>query len=216
MGEPRGFFSQDQAARLAGLTARQLGYWDRTDVYSPSHTVEGRGRPYARLHSFRDIVALRTLAQLRRRVSLQALRQIGSWLRARFTEPWSRLRFYVAGGRVYFDDPASGLRVGTRPAGQSALRFEFDMERIAADVAGEVRRLRERQPSDVGRVERYRNVVQSAPVIAGTRIPTAMIWSFHEAGYDTAAIQREYPHLTEVDIRAAIDHEGARRRMRAG
>jgi uncharacterized protein (DUF433 family) len=40
-------------------------------------------------------------------------------------------------------------------------------------------------------------------VFAGTRIPVATVQRYLEAGYDTAAILREYPSLTSADVEAA-------------
>jgi len=46
--------------------------------------------------------------------------------------------------------------------------------------------------------------MQNAPVLAGTRIPTSAIREFAAAGYNTAAILREYPTLTAKDVAAAL------------
>jgi uncharacterized protein (DUF433 family) len=165
------------------------------------------------VYSFRDLVGLRTLAQLRERgIPLQELRRVGQWLAERYEAPWATLRFYVAGRRVYFDDPCSGARV-LGPPGQTA--FPFEMERIAADTRAAAAALRERQPADIGQVAQHRYVMHNAPVIAGTRIPTAAIWDFHRAGYDTAAILCEYPRLTSADVSAAIAYEQERHARRA-
>jgi uncharacterized protein (DUF433 family) len=58
-------------------------------------------------------------------------------------------------------------------------------------------------------------VLNNTPVVAGTRVPTEAIWNFHEAGYDTDAIIREYPQITAADVRAAIMYEESRRPRRA-
>ena len=51
----------------------------------------------------------------------------------------------------------------------------------------------------------------NAPVLAGTRIPTSAVWSFHEDGYTTEQIIDQYPRLYPDDIRAAIAFEQERR-----
>jgi uncharacterized protein (DUF433 family) len=43
-------------------------------------------------------------------------------------------------------------------------------------------------------------------VLAGTRIPVATVQRYLDAGYDTAAIIREYPSLTPADVEAARQH----------
>jgi uncharacterized protein (DUF433 family) len=75
-------------------------------------------------------------------------------------------------------------------------------------------RLRDRSDK-VGRIEKRRQVVRSAWVIAGTRIHTEAIWNFHAAGYDEQAILKEYPHLRPEDVSAAIEHERKRREQAA-
>ena len=79
-----------------------------------------------------------------------------------------------------------------------------------------VARLRQRQPEDVGRVMQRHDVLGNTPVLAGTRIPTAAVWNFHVAGYDTSAILGEYPTLTPADVQAAIAYERGQRERRAG
>jgi len=206
-------FTVEHVRGLTGLSPQQLRYWDRSGVLSPHYGDGASGQPYGRVYSFRDLVGLRTLAQLRERgVPLQELRRVGQWLAARYDAPWSSLRFYVVERRVYFDDPRSGARV-LGPPGQTA--FPFEMEHVAADTQAAAATLRERQAEDIGRVVQHRYVMHYAPVVAGTRIPTAAIWDFHRAGYDSAAIIREYPRLIPADVCAAIAHEQDRHNYRA-
>jgi DNA-binding transcriptional MerR regulator len=57
-------FSTARAARLTGLSARQLDYWDRQGFLRPSLTrADGYGS--ARRYSFTDLVRLRVAARLR-------------------------------------------------------------------------------------------------------------------------------------------------------
>jgi uncharacterized protein (DUF433 family) len=206
-------FGIESTSRLTGLSVRQLRYWDQTGVFSPQFADEDRSLAHSRVYSFRDLVGLRTLAQLRERVSLQELRKLGAWLKERYETPWASLRFYVAGRKIFFDDPETGARLASSPRGQTALTIE--MQPIAREMREAIARLRERQPDEIGRITRRRHVMGNAPVLAGTRIPTSAIWSFHQAGYDTAGIIEQYPRLTEDDIRAAIAHEEQRRQRRA-
>ncbi|OEC94421.1 hypothetical protein A9Z06_33370 [Rhizobium sp. YK2] len=55
-------------------------------------------------------------------------------------------------------------------------------------------------------MERKKNVVQSEPVIAGTRIRVDTIKNFHEAGFTVEQILAEYPSLKREDVEAAIRH----------
>lgn len=208
-------FSAEQACVLAGLSMRQLRYWDRTRFFSPDLGSQDRRKPFGRIYSFRDLVGLRAVAEMRNRhqIPLQELRRLGLWLKERYTEPWSRLRFYVVGRQLFFDDPHSGQRLASRPVGQPALPVE--MQVVAYETEHAVEELRARKPEQVGRVRQQRFVAHNAPVLAGTRIPTAAVWNFHHAGYAPEAIISEYPRLTLNDVLAAIAFEERRRQKRA-
>lgn len=210
-------FTVEHAAKATGVSQRRIRYWDRTGVLVPSLADDNRRSPFSRIYSFRDLVGLRTLAELRDRCgfSLQKLRTVGEWLTRHYGAPWSSLRFYVDGDRIVFRDPVSGQVVSTDPPGQAAIPFSLD--HIARETEAEAAKLSQRTPDEIGRITRHRYVLGNAPVLGGTRIPTAAVWDFHRAGYDAAAIVREYPRLTELDVARAIAFESERRQSkRAG
>jgi uncharacterized protein (DUF433 family) len=210
-------FTVDDMQRLTGLSERQLRYWDKTGFFSPQVAEDDLRRPFSRIYSFRDIVGLRTIAELRERVPLQELRRIGKWLHERHDTPWASLRFYLVGRRVFFDDPETDTPTATRPAGQAAFKKTvFDLEPIVHNMREASKRLREREPSQIGKVTRHRYVMSNTPVLSGTRIPTSAIWHFHRAGYSVDMILQQYPRLTREDVVAAIAHEESLQRKRAG
>lgn len=196
-----GSFSQQQAARLSGLSVRQLQYWEASDVFHPS-VLNTPGVAYGRVYSFQDIVALRTLAHLRRRFPLQKLRELGRWLRAQYDHPWSRLRFYVAGTEIVYADPATGAFVSTQPVRQGALVIELEpiarsaFDALQADI-------RHREPASVGDINRHRHTVRNAWTIAGTRIPVELVQELLEDGYAAERIVEMYPELSIADIQSA-------------
>jgi uncharacterized protein (DUF433 family) len=204
-------FTTDHVRRLTGLSPRVLRYWEETGVFRASYIDERPRRPYRRLYTFRDVVSLRTLATLRRqhKVDLDELRKVGRYLAQHGNAPWASLRFRLAGRHVVFDDPEVGVAIVGRPLGQSVILI--DLEEIALDTEAEAAALRDRTPSELGKVTRHRHVNHNAWVIAGTRIPTSAIWNYYEDGYDIDEIIFEYPQLRRVDIEAAIAHE---RRLR--
>jgi DNA-binding transcriptional MerR regulator len=57
-------FSTGQAARLSGLSPRQLDHWDRKGFVKPS-IAAARGYGSKRRYSFADVVRLRVAARLR-------------------------------------------------------------------------------------------------------------------------------------------------------
>jgi uncharacterized protein (DUF433 family) len=78
---------------------------------------------------------------------------------------------------------------------------------VINDVETRVKQLKKRDESQLGHVERNKYVVRNSPVIAGTRIPTATIRRFKEAGYSVEQIVKQYPTLTPEDVQAALVHE---------
>ena len=65
-------FSSRQVCRITGLTARQLQYWQRTELLTPTeHTPGGHAR-----YSFTDLIALKSARRLLDAgVSLQRIRK---------------------------------------------------------------------------------------------------------------------------------------------
>jgi uncharacterized protein (DUF433 family) len=194
-------FTRDQAAKLCGVSAGQLARWDRTDFYPA-----GLGGFY----SFRDIVALRTIGELRngRRFSLQALRRLGKHLRAveGAEDPWASMRFATAGREILYYDKHERLMSGTKLR-QRAGAVPFPLDKVRAEMEREARKLNERQSDEIGKVIQTRGVLGSSWRLAGTRIPTALVWQLREAGCTVRDILERYPRLTKRDVQAAIEHE---------
>lgn len=198
-------FTTPQVVKLTGLPASTMRYWEQTDIFTPSYVDERASRPFRRIYSFRDIVSLRTLALLRRehRVSLDELRRAGAYLAEHVETPWASLRFGIVGDRLVFRDPGTGHWRDQH--GQTVL--EIPTARIPDEVGQVVEGWAQRDPRDIGRLERNRYVQHNAWVVAGTRIPTSTIWAFHADGYSDADIKAEFPRLTPLDISRAIAHE---------
>ena len=49
-------------------------------------------------------------------------------------------------------------------------------------------------------------ILRGKPCIKGTRVPVALILGYLAAGRDAAAIQREFPDLTEANVAACLDY----------
>lgn len=203
-------FTADHVCRLTGLSARQLSYWSDTQFFTPTLLDGHRRRAFGRIYAFRDVVGLRTIALLRKKVPLQELRRVGEWLHThqQSETPWASLSFALAGRRVVFFDPTSGRHVEARGDGQTVM--EMNLEPIANEMRVAASRLRERQTDQYGKIVRNRYVVHNAWVVAGTRVPIEGIRNFHRAGYDAAAIIKEYPRLTLEDVEAALKFENRR------
>lgn len=199
-------FSTFHVCRLTGLSLRQLSYWDNTEFFSPYYAAENRRSPFSRVYSFEDLVGLRVIAILRndRKIPLQKLRKVAEELSKYHPRPWSGLVLYVVGKDVFFKEPKAEI---IRKAGDPQAVFALALDAITTDMQSKADALRLRKADQIGRIERHRNIVHNAWTLAGTRIPTKTIWRYHRAGYDTAAIMKDYPQLTSEDVSSAISHE---------
>jgi DNA-binding transcriptional MerR regulator len=199
-------FSEEQVERLTGLSKAQLRYWDRTGFFAPNFAEEDRRRAYSRLYSFRDVVALRTISVLRNQhdVPLQHLRKVAEKLSHLKDDLWIKMKLFVLGRKVIFHEPGTGL---PREVVSDQYVIGVLLKTIVSDTKREVEKMHRRDPAKVGQVERSRFVNRNSWVIGGTRIPTAAIRRFKEAGYTNAQILKEYPDLKPRDIAAALLHE---------
>jgi len=201
-------FTEDQAARLTGISLGQLRYWDRTKFFQPSLAYENRRVSYSRIYSFRDIVCLKIVNALRNesKVSLPHLRDVKDKLRHLGDDLWSKITLYVLNRRVVFFNPDTDRREDV-VTGQGV--FQIPLKVVSGEMEDAVRAMWRRDKSSFGKIERHRNIASNQEVIAGTRIPVRAIKAFADAGYSIDDIKKEYPTLTEQDIRAAIKHSAA-------
>jgi uncharacterized protein (DUF433 family) len=198
-------FSEEHAVRLTGLSHGQLRSWDRAGFFQPRYAYEDRHAPYSRVYSFQDIVGLRTIAVLMKdyKISLQKLRKVAEELIRRGYDHWAEVKLYVVKRQVHFRPSMSNDIEGVWD-GQLAMVPIID---VINDVEARVAQLKKRDESQLGHIERNKFVVRNSTVVAGTRIPTAAIRRFKEAGYSVDQIVKQYPTLTPEDVQAALAHE---------
>jgi uncharacterized protein (DUF433 family) len=201
-------FTEDHVERLTGVSKRQLRYWDRTGFFVPSLAYQDRRDSYSRVYTFRDLVCLKIVNVLRNEanVPLPHLRDVKEKLAHLGDDMWARTTLFVLHRRVVFYNPDTAGREDVL-TGQGVLQIPLIV--VSGDMANAVRALWQRDESSVGKIERQRNIVQNQAVIAGTRIPVRSVKAFADAGYSIEQIKREYPTLTEKDIRAAIGYDTA-------
>lgn len=58
-------YTSAEVCRLVGITYRQLDYWDRTGLLTPS-VAPARGSGYGRRYDADDVLVLRVIGELRR------------------------------------------------------------------------------------------------------------------------------------------------------
>ena len=197
-------FSEEQTWRLTGISVSQLRYWDRNGFYRPSYAENNRRVPFSRVYSFLDIVSLRVLNLLRNQfgVSLQHLRDVGKMLADE--NRWIGTKLWVVKKKVVWQEPGTDLP-------QEILSGQYIvpvvLQEILIDTQNSVAKLNQRSQEKIGVIERSRFINHNAPVVAGTRIPVLAIKRFAAAGYDHQQIIREYPDLTEEDVKAALAYD---------
>jgi uncharacterized protein (DUF433 family) len=206
--KPIGMFSEEMTSRLTGVSVRQLRYWDSDGFLSPSFGYEDRSKPYSRLYSFRDLVALKVLNGLRNevKVPLGHLHEVKEKLLSLGEKLWGETVLYVHNKRVVFVNPETDT-LEEVVSGQAILQIPLLV--ASSNMREAIRLLNQRKPETIGKFERKRNIADNQLVIAGTRIPVENIKAFAAQGYSVDQIKLEYPTLTEEDIRAAIDYAAA-------
>jgi len=197
-----GAFSEEQAERLSGVTRAQLRRWDRTDFFKPAFSGSG-SRAFNRIYSFRDIVSLRVLNQLRNiyNVTMPELRKAAAGMGHLGDDRWAKSSLWVHRGKVVYQEPDTEDRYEASTAQQV---LELPLRIAISDTQHAVASLNERDAKKVGKVIRTKYVNNMVPVLAGTRIPVSAIKGYADAGYSTAHILREFPDLTAKDIEAAL------------
>lgn len=202
-------FAADRTARIAGVSEKQLREWhdkgllvSRDDAQWPD---EG-----PRFYSFRDLVELRVIAQLRNEhgVSLQQLRKLRGWMDSA-GKGWTTRRFHVDRKRIIFEDPATGRKLASRPFGQAVM--EFDLAPIVEDTKSRLRADGERRPEQIGRITRNRAIHSNQPVIDGTRVLVSTVVGLRESGLSLREIAARFRGVQIDDIRAALRYAKARR-----
>ncbi|MGR9476973.1 DUF433 domain-containing protein [Rhizobium leguminosarum] len=201
-------FTEEQVSKLTGITVPQLRHWDQKKFFVPSLAYENRREAFARLYSFRDVVCLKVLNKLRNesKVSMQHLRSVKEKLSHLGDDLWAKTTLYVLNKRVIFHNPESNAKEEVL-SGQGILQIPLEV--VTGDMNDAVSKMRQRDVTEIGKIETHRGKMKVRPVVLGTRIPVAAIKEFAEAGYSVEQIQREYPALTLEDIRAALDYGAA-------
>jgi DNA-binding transcriptional MerR regulator len=128
-------YGSSVASALTGLSYRRLDYLARKGYVRPS-LAEAHGSGTRRVYSFEDLVALRTLAELRGAgVSLDALRTVVTFLRSRgLGTPLAEARLVVEGDDVlWIETEEEAVSLLRRPS-QQALRFVVDVGVVVREL----------------------------------------------------------------------------------
>ena len=200
-----GAFSEEQAERLTGVTRAQLRRWDRTDFFKPAFAGSST-RAFSRIYSFRDIVSLRVLNQLRNiyNVTMPELRKAAAGMTHLGDDRWATASLWVHRGKVVYQEPATEDRY---EASTAQKMLEIPLQIAISDTKEAVASMNRRDPAKIGTVIRTKYVNNMVPVLAGTRVPVSAIKGYVDAGYSTKHILHEFPDLTAADVEAAIAYK---------
>lgn len=197
-----GIYGSRLAAKLAGVSLRQLRYWVSKGLLRPSIHRAGRGG--RDLYAYTDLVQAKAIGRLRKQgASLQKISRSLAYLREALPqdELWHE-KTLVTDGETVFGLLAPGAThdLAHRSPGQRVFEvFLGDLERElsqAGDLIG------------IGRhVEVDVHVQGGSPVVRGTRIPTRLIGELLREGVELRTITEMYPNLTRDGVEAAQEFE---------
>lgn len=201
-------FTEAQAARLTGVSQRQLRYWASDGFFVPGLAVTQLELPAGPHYSFRDLVCLKVISALRNdaKIPLKELRTVKEKLSHLGDDMWATTTLYILGKRVVFDNPETRERTELS-SGQFVLQIPLLV--VTGEMDQAVRAMRQRDADSVGKIVRRRGVLQNQAVLAGTRIPVRVIKEFSAAGYSVEQILAEFPTLARADVKAALSYQDA-------
>ncbi|MDY6860434.1 MAG: DUF433 domain-containing protein [Pseudomonadota bacterium] len=201
-------FTDEQAARLTGLSVQQLRHWDKTDFFKPSLAADNRRSAYSRVYNFQDLVELQVLKRLRKDLgcSLQHLREVKEKLEELGEARWATTTLFVLSKRVVFHDQSEDALY--EPVSNQKV-FKIPLEVVRSDMREAVSELWSREPETFGEFEKRKGLVYNKEVISGTRVPVKTIRDFIAAGYNNSQIMEEFPSLRRPDIDAIRNEKAA-------
>ena len=197
----RAIATQEATSDIGDVSRVQLRRWHAQGVFVPSYAAPKPNARSGHYYAFEDLLALRLRANLPPAIDDAEPTRIQRWLLDRKPDDWRDATPAVVDGRVDFDPDAVVQPSATLPVGP-----------VLEDLRQELARRRARSPEDIGRITSNPNILFGKPAIAGTRIPTYIIWEWHEDGYDADYILEQDPRLQIEDVGAAIAFEAAARR----
>ncbi len=135
MGE-QGFRVPD-VCRIVGISYRQLDYWARTELVTPS-VRDAKGSGTQRLYSFQDLVTLRVIKQLLDTgIALQKVRAAVEYLRD-VGEPPAGTTLFSDGKNVYARSPEAVVDLLRKGQGV----FAIAVDKVWSDLEGSLAKKR--------------------------------------------------------------------------
>ena len=189
--------SRSTAARVIGITERQLIAWNNRGLVYPSAVTQVGSRSIWTF-SLEDLVQGRVVRALEDRgIHVRHIRRIVEAVRSSVhPRPLASLRWGVAGLEVFVGYP-DGSWVGDRRPNQQVMVETLNLEAIRGDAR---RAAKERPAEAAGSVESRRGALGSKEVFSGTRIPVAAVMEYVRRGASDRRILEGFPDLAVADI----------------
>jgi DNA-binding transcriptional MerR regulator len=132
------------ASKLTGVSVATLNNWDRRGFLKASIQAAG-GHGFARIYSFRDLIAIRVARDLKREgIPLQALRKVVAYLAARTglspTDALASTSLVTDGRDVYEVKGEASISTLRRPGQRMLLMVPLD--ELVAELQAKARALR--------------------------------------------------------------------------
>lgn len=132
-------FNTKTVSKIAGLSNRQIDYWDRTHFIKPS-VSEALGYGTVRLYSFNDLIQLRVAKTLMDKgITLQKIRKAINYLKKNMPEvekPLAEMRFLTDGATIFVLTKNNKVIIDTLKSGQ--LVFSIALGEIVEGLKGEI------------------------------------------------------------------------------
>lgn len=143
-------FNTKSVAHILGLTTRQIGYWDTTNLIKPS-IREAAGSGSVRLYSFTDLIQLKVAKTLKDAgVSVQKMRRSLNYLKKNMPDldkPLANLKFLTDGKTIFVITDDNDKIIDTLEHGQ--IVFTFLLEDIIEELKGSVKPLYDERKYEV-------------------------------------------------------------------
>lgn len=190
-------------AALSGVTPGQLSYWRRSAKGRAPVLVPEYATPRRSLYSFRDVIALRTVAYLREESSLQRIRLALETLRnLGESDHLSNYRLVATGGTIALLAGDEAVDLIDRP-GHHLIADFVEVLRPFTNRRGD--RIPDFQhPRE--NIEIREDVMGGFPVIRGTRVPYDLVADLLEDGLKPDDLDSFYPSVSAGAARDAADY----------
>lgn len=138
---PTAGYRGPQTCKIVGITYRQLDYWTRTDLVTPS-IQPATGSGTQRLYSFNDLLQLKVIKSLTDAgASLQKVRQAIEYVRDHLDDDWSKVTIVADGAGVYACTSEAEVFDLLRN-GQGVLGAIVAVDKVRDQLTGTLRELR--------------------------------------------------------------------------